>query len=156
MKPSVFNRISTAVLWFCIAVTLVLPIGLYLAYSNRDIDVESSEISALLSWLFFLLIITLFTGLIFSFFHYIRLWKENPKTAGRFLIVLSAWGLLLLINWALGSGNPLRLIGYKGNENTFLWLKITDMWLYTIYILLGLGLLALFGGIIWSYFKKVD
>ena len=156
MKPSVFNRISTAVLWFCTAVTLVLSIWLYLAYSNQSIDVESPEISALLSWLFFLLIITLFTGLIFSFFHYIRLWKENPGNAGRFLIVLSVFGLLLLINWVLGNGEPLPLIGYKGNENTYLWLKITDMWLYTLYILLGVGLLALFGGIIWSYFKKVD
>jgi len=156
MKRSVFTKVSTGVLWLCMLITLTLSIWFYSIYFSQSVDTESAEISALLSWLSFLFIITVCTGLGFSFFYSIRQWKENPKKMGRFVAITIAWGLLLLITWAFGNGNPLLLVGYKGNDNTYFWLKITDMWLYSIYILLGLGFLALFGGIIWSYFKKLN
>ena len=156
MNPTVFKKISTAVLWVCMLITLVLSGRFFYVFFTQSLDSDSPEISALLSFIFSLLIITFCTGMIFSFFYYIRQWKENPKKARQSITVIIAWGLLLLITWLFGTGNPLPLIGYKGNENTFLWLKLTDMWLYSIYILLGLGFFALFGGIIWSYLKKGD
>jgi hypothetical protein len=64
-------------------------------------------------------------------------------------------GLLLFITYTVGDGNPLSIAGYEGNENTYIWLKLTDMWIYSIYILLALALIALLGGILWSYFKKL-
>lgn len=154
MKRPVFNKIPTGVLWFCTLITLILSVGFYYAYFNQSVDTESTELSALLIWLFTLFIITVGIGLIFSFFYLIRRWKEDPKKMIRSAVITLVSGLLLLVTWILGSGNPLPLIGYKGNENTYVWLKLTDMWLYSIYILLGIGLLALFGGIIWSYLKK--
>jgi len=156
MRRSLFNRISTGVLWLCTLITLVLAIWFYSVYFMQTSDAETSEISALLYWLLILFIITVCTGLIFSCFYFIRQWDENPKKIGRSIAVTFIYGLLLFVAWLLGSGKPLPLIGYKGGENTYGWLKITDMWLYSIYILLALGLLALFGGIIWSYFKKVN
>jgi len=150
------NKISTVALWLCMTVTLVLSIGFFWVYfTQQTIDRESSEVSALLSWLFSLLILTVSTGLIFSLFSFIRQWKNNPRKVKRSLIIMFIWGLLLLIAWILGNGNPLPLIGYKGNENTYFWLKLIDMWLYSIYTLMGIGFIALFGGIIWSYFKKL-
>ena len=62
--------------------------------------------------------------------------------------------LLLAGAYVLGSGRPLPMPNYSGDANTFVWLKVIDMWLYTIYILLGLVIVALVGGIIWNYFKK--
>ena len=156
MKRSVFNRISTGVLWLCTLITLVLFVRFYSVYFAQTLDAESTEISGFIDWLFLLFIITGCTCLIFSFFYFIRRWNENPKKTGRFVAIVFAWGFLLLITWVSGNGNPLPIIGYKGKENTYLWLKLTDMWLYSIYILSGLGFLALFGGIIWSYFKKVN
>jgi hypothetical protein len=150
----IFNKISTGVFWLCTLITLVLFICFYRVYFAQTLDVDSPEISVLLSWIFFLLVITFCTGLIFFLFYYIRKWKENPKKARRSIAVVIALQHLLMITWMCGSGNPLPLIGYKGSENTYVWLKLTDMWLYSIYILLGLGFLALFGGIVWSYFKK--
>jgi len=154
MKRSVFDKISTGVLWGCILVTLILSVWFYGAYYAHSIDKESPVVMALLDWLFILLVITVSTALIFSFFYVIRQWKENPKRIRRFVVVVAAWGLLLSATWLSGNGTPLSLIGYKGNENTYLWLKITDMWLYSIYILSCFAFLALLGGIIWSYFKK--
>ena len=156
MKRSFFNTIPTGVLWFCTLVTLVLSIWFYCVYFTQTLDAESLEVSVFLNWLFLLFIVTVCTGLIFSFFYFIRQWKENSKKIGRSVAVIAAWGFLFLITWVSGSGKPLPLIGYKGNENTYLWLKVTDMWLYSIYVLLSLGFIALFGGIIWSYFKKLN
>ncbi|MCL1934572.1 MAG: hypothetical protein FWF53_12260 [Candidatus Azobacteroides sp.] len=158
MKRSSFHRISTGVLWLCTLISLILAVWFYSVCFTQtpDPDTESTEISALLYWLFILFIITVCTGLIFSFFYFIRRWHENPKKIRRSAAVAPAGGFLLLIAWVSGNGNPLPLVGYKGNENTYLWLKLTDMWLYSIYILLGLAFFALLGGIIWSYFKKVN
>ena len=66
-------------------------------------------------------------------------------------------GILIVIlacTFLLGNGHPLPIPGYEGDANTTVWLKVIDMWLYTIYILLGLVIMVLVGGIIWSYFKK--
>ena len=154
--PLALNKISTVALWLCMLITLVLSIGFFWVYfTQQTIGRESAEVSALLSWLFSLLILTVSTGLIFSLFSFIRQWKDNPQKVKRSLIIMFVWGFLLLIAWMLGNGNPLPLIGYKGNENTYFWLKLTDMWLYSIYILMGIAFISLFGGIIWSYFKKL-
>jgi len=154
MKPSVFNRISSGVFLACMFVTIILFLRFFYVSFTRFVDEDSTEISALLYWIFFLLIITFSTGIVFSFYYYIRQWKEKPGKVRYVIAIVVAWGLLLLITWLLGNGNPLPLPGYKGTENTYLWLKLTDMWLYSIYILLGVGFFALVGGIIWSYFKK--
>jgi hypothetical protein len=156
MKPSFFNKIPSVVLWLCTTTTLILSIWFYIAFINQSVDAESPQISALIFLPFLLLIVIICAGLVFSLFHYIRIWKENPKKAVRSIVIIIACGLLLTITCTSGSGNPLPLTGYKGNENTYFWLKITDMWLYSIYILLSLGLLTLIGGIVWSYFKKSD
>jgi len=156
MRRTFFNRISTVVLWLCTLISLFLALWFYSVYFTQTSDAETREISALLYWLLILFIITVCTGLIFSCFHFIRQWKENPRKIGRSITIIFIYGLLLFVTWLLGSGKQLPLIGYKGGENTYFWLKITDMWLYTLYVLLALSLLALFGGIIWSYFKKVD
>ena len=155
MKHSIFRKISTGVLWFCTLITSVLILRFYKVYFTQSLDAESPEISALLNWLFFLFIITVCIALIFSFFNFVRLRNQNPKKIGRSVAIVATCGLLLLLTWVFGNGDALPLIGYKGNENTYMWLKITDMWLYSIYILLALGIFALLGGIIWSYFKKV-
>ena len=156
MKRSIITKIPAVVLLLCMLITIVLAVWFYNVYISEPVDNGNPEISAILYWIYILLFITFTTGFIFSLINSIRKWKDNSKTILRSIIDFLAWGLLLLITWLLGSGKPLPIIGYKGDENTYFWLKITDMWLYSIYILLGLGIIALFAGIIWSYFKKID
>ena len=63
------------------------------------------------------------------------------------VIVLVA---VVVIAWAMGSDEPLNIPGYDGTDNVPFWLKITDMFLYSIYILFGATVLA----IIFSSIKK--
>ncbi len=74
--------------------------------------------------------------------------KDNPGNALKSLLGFVLLIAILVIAWAMGSGEPLVIPGYDGTDNVPFWLKLTDMFLYTIYILLGLTILAmLFGSI---------
>ena len=156
MKRSASDKIPSVVLWLCTLITLFISIWFLFSYFFQSIDTESPQVSSLLYWLYILFIITVSTGLIFSFYNFIKQLKENPKKVGRSLFIAIVWGLLLSSAFVAGNGDPLPLVDYKGSENTYIWLKITDMWLYVIYFLLGLGFLALIIDIIWSYFKKLN
>lgn len=76
--------------------------------------------------------------------------KDNPGKALKSLIGVIILVVVVFIAWTMGSGEPLNIPGYSGTDNVPFWLKITDMFLYTIYILLGATVLA----IIFSSIKK--
>lgn len=74
--------------------------------------------------------------------------KDNPGNALKSLLGFVLLIAILVIAWAMGSAEPLVIPGYDGTDNVPFWLKLTDMFLYTIYTLLGLTILAmLFGSI---------
>ena len=47
------------------------------------------------------------------------------------------------VAWAMGDGTPMNIPGYDGSDNVPFWLKITDMFLYSIYILLFVTIVAI-------------
>ena len=76
--------------------------------------------------------------------------KDNPGTALKSLIGVIVLVAVVVIAWAMGSEEPLNIPGYDGTDNVPFWLKITDMFLYSIYILFAATVLA----IIFSSIKK--
>ena len=76
--------------------------------------------------------------------------KDNPGAALKSLIGLIILVAVVVIAWAMGSEEPLNIPGYDGTDNVPFWLKITDMFLYSIYILFAGTVLA----IIFSSIKK--
>lgn len=76
--------------------------------------------------------------------------KDNPGKALKSLAGVIILAAVVLGSWAMGSEKPLNIPGYDGTDNVPFWLKITDMFLYSIYILLGSTILA----IIFSSIKK--
>ncbi|MCD8184501.1 MAG: hypothetical protein LUE99_17150 [Bacteroides sp.] len=69
--------------------------------------------------------------------------KDNPAKALKSLVGVIILAVVVVIAWAMGSGEPLNIPGYSGTDNVPFWLKIADMFLYTIYILLGATILAI-------------
>ena len=69
--------------------------------------------------------------------------KDNPAKALKSLVGVIILAVVVVIAWAMGSGEPLNIPGYSGTDNVPFWLKIADMFLYTIYILLGATTLAI-------------
>ena len=89
--------------------------------------------------LFFVAIIATVVGVLFQF-----------GAALKSLIGLVILVAVVVISWTMGSEEPLVIPGYSGTENVPFWLKLTDMFLYSIYILFAGTVLA----IIFSSIKK--
>ncbi|WP_287828419.1 hypothetical protein [Bacteroides sp.] len=62
--------------------------------------------------------------------------KENPVKAIKSLIGVLLLVAVLVVAWFGGSEEALVLPGYDGTDNVPFWLKLTDMFLYSIYFLL--------------------
>lgn len=76
--------------------------------------------------------------------------KDNPVAAIKSLLGAVLLILVLVVTWSMGDGTPLELVGYDGNENTEFFLKLTDMFLYSLYFLIGAAIVAM----LFSYIKR--
>ena len=154
MKPENIGKISTIILWLCMIVTLGIFAWFYYGVINKPDSLDTMETSVLLNWLYILLLVTISVSCIFSFYKFVIRWKDKSLNSWQSLLGFIVLGLLLGTTYGLGNGTPLSIFGYEGKENTYYWLKITDMWIYSIYVLLGITIIAVFAGILWSYIKK--
>ena len=157
--PVSSNKISNSVLWLCMMVT----VGVFaLFYFSGNVEMpttdapEPKHTPLLLSWTGIVLLLSICVFIFFSLYRFYRKFKEDSRSAWRSLIFFLLLIFLLAITYLLGNDAPVDIPGYDGKENTQVWLKLTDMWLYSIYILMGIATLSVFGGIIWSYFKKLN
>jgi ABC-type Fe3+ transport system permease subunit len=95
--------------------------------------------------LFGLAILVTLVGFIFQF---VSSLKDNPVATLKSLTGIILLAILLIVTYSIGSGEPLVITGYEGTENVPFWLKISDMFLYTLYTLIIICCVAmLFGGI---------
>ncbi len=79
----------------------------------------------------------------FSVFGFINNLRYNRKKAINSLIMLAVFAILLVIAYSVGDGTPLNILGYEGPDNVSARLKLTDMWIYSVYILMTLTILAM-------------
>ncbi|MDR2679705.1 MAG: hypothetical protein LBC47_02715 [Tannerella sp.] len=105
-----------------------------------------------LIWSYFLLAICALSMILFGVTQFFNKFKTNPKGAISSLIVFVGFAVLLIIAYSIGDVTPLPGINADSQKfNVDNWLKITDMWLYAMYALLALSVLAM----IWSSAKKI-
>lgn len=71
--------------------------------------------------------------------------KDNPMGAIKSLIGVLLLVVVMVISWSIGSDQALVLPGYDGKENIPFWLKLTDMFLYSIYFLFAVTVIAIIG-----------
>jgi hypothetical protein len=118
-------------------------------------DADTVQTSMLIHWSFLLLLTTFLATLLSSTFYLAGQWKKNPGKRGKSIAGVFILAVLLILTYSFGNENPLPIPGYKGHENIRFWLKLTDMWIYSVYALLALNFIALLGGILWSHFKNM-
>lgn len=74
--------------------------------------------------------------------------KDNPMAALKSLLGVILLAVVLIVAWSMGSEETLVIPGYEGADNVPFWLKITDMFLYSLYFLVAANVVAmLFSGI---------
>lgn len=151
MAVTKISRISRWTLYAMTAVTVAL-IALFFLGGNVQPEQQYAELvglrepsftDALLYWVYILLGVTIFAVFAFSIFGFINNLRYSRKRAINSLVTLLIFAVLLVIAYSIGDGTPLNILGYEGPDNVRGMLKLTDMWLFTIYILMGLTILAM-------------
>ena len=152
-------KVSYYVLYVMFAAILVVLGLFYLGgdaqgaavLTSVDADMwQPAQTDALIYLMYALLAVAIIATVVGVVFQFGSALKDNPGAALKSLIGLIILVAVVIIAWAMGSDEPLNIPGYDGSDNVPFWLKITDMFLYSIYILFAGTVLA----IILSSIKK--
>lgn len=152
-------KVSYYVLYAMFALVLIV-LGLFFfggtaqgAAVQAGVDPEMwqpANTDALLYLMYGLFGVAVVATVVAAIFQFGSALKDNPVGAVKSLIGLILLVLVLVISWAMGSEEALKLPGYDGAENVPFWLKVTDMFLYSIYFLLGATIVAIICSSIWK------
>jgi hypothetical protein len=149
MAVTKIHKTSKVVLYTIMGIT-VLILAFFLL--GGEVPVEERVVPTiseprftdlLMYWVYALLAISVLVLIAFAVSDFISSWKARPKSAFRSLLVVLVFVAMLIITFAIGSGTPLNIVGYTGSENVPIFLKITDMCLYSIYLMVVVNVLAL-------------
>lgn len=97
--------------------------------------------------------ITVAVTLVAAIYQLITNFIDSPKATIKSLLGVVFLIVVMIFSWAIGSDQALVMPGYDGTENVPFWLKLSDMFLYTIYILMGITVLLILGFGITKKFK---
>ncbi len=144
MKPAKFSKYI-----LCILLLISTVIGGFFFFGGKVLSVGNAQIP-IYSDLFLYLLVALVGGaLAVAVFALIaRLaerFRRSPKEAVRSVIGFFILAFILFFCWLCGSGTLLHLQGYSGVYNTPCWLRLTDMFLYSTYFLMGVAVLLIVG-----------
>ncbi len=114
---------------------------------------EPAQTDLLIYWMYILFGITVAVTLVAAIYQLITNFIDSPKATIKSLLGVVFLIVVMIFSWAIGSDQALVMPGYDGSENVPFWLKLTDMFLYTIYILMGITILLIIGFGISKKFK---
>lgn len=157
MAVTKIHRTSKTALIIGVLISIAVMALFYLggqvpAYEKIAADMSQPKFTDLvLYWAYILFAITIVVLFLFAVFSFFKKLKESPKKAMGGLLALVGIGALLLVTYSIGDGTLLDIPGYDGPDNKPATLKLTDMWLYSGYILLVITFLAI---LVLPLFKK--
>ena len=134
------QKVSGTVLYVMLAITLVI-LGMFFFGGETPLDQrlvadtameEPAQTDALIYWMYILFGIAVIITIAAAIYQFVTGFIDSPMTAIKSLLGLILIIVVLVISWAMGSDQPLVMPGYDGAENVPFWLKLTDMFLYTI------------------------
>ncbi|MDR1981586.1 MAG: hypothetical protein LBQ39_08220 [Tannerellaceae bacterium] len=160
MAVTKIRKISS---WVLIATTVIMLAVVGLFFFGGDGEPYKGEkwnplyTDTLLYWMYALLGITLVTILGFVIIQFVANFKADTKKALAGLGVIVLFAILFFSTYSLGDGEPIASLATKAGAeayNTPFWLKLTDMFLYSIYVMAALVILAVIVGSVKRVFEK--
>ena len=151
------QKVSGSVLYVILAITIIVA-GLFF-FGGEDPNPLVPDMSqpvytdSLIYLMYVLLGITIVITLAAAVYQFVMNFIDSPKAAIKSLASIIVLVGLLIVTWAAGSEQALVMPGYDGAENVPFWLKLTDMFLYTIYIMMAVLILLILGFGIAKKFK---
>ena len=107
----------------------------------------------LMYWIYVLAGFTALVTVVLAIIKFVKNMIENPKRSIKPLILVVGLVLIFIISWSLGSQEKLPIFGYEGTENEGFMAQFIDMFLFSIYALFGLIVLAIIGSRIYVKLK---
>lgn len=150
MAVTKIRKISSWVLILCSVITVAI-LGLF--FFGGDNEPYKGEMwnpvytDLLLYWQYILFGVTTLAGVILGGWQFASSFSNNPKGGIMGLAVLVLFFAMLFLTYTFGSTTPVNVLNSEAQAyNVPFWLKITDMWLFSTYILTGLVILAIVAG----------
>lgn len=149
MAVTKIHRTSRFTLYIGILITLVV-LGLF--YLGGQVPAQEKLVPGLsqpvftdllLYWAYALLGVTIAVCVVFMVVLSLKRLKESPKKTLSGFLSLLGLAALFVITYVIGDGSILNIPGYEGADNRPAMLKLTDMWLYSAYIMFILTVLAM-------------
>ena len=108
----------------------------------------------LIYWLYVVFALSIIGLLIFAVHQFVTSLIARPKSALASLGVIVAFLALLGITYSMGSATPVTVSQDFDKFNVPFWLKVTDMWIFTMVTLFVLCILAVAAGQLGKVFNK--
>ena len=157
MAVSNIRKTSSSVL-LAIVVLGLIAIALFFLGGQVDPTAAKPEpkfTDVLLYFTYGVFIVSLLVMLAFAVVSFVGKFKSNPKSALGGLGAIAGLVVLLVVTYLIGSSTHLPLGDSTQQYNTDFYLKFSDMWLYSIYVLFVLTVCALiWGGVRGALTKK--
>lgn len=145
-------KVSYYVLYAMFAIILIV-LGIFFFGGNAQGDAvipgvdpemwQPAQTDSLLYLMYALFGLSVAATVVAAVFQFGSALKDSPAKAVKSLLGLVLLVVVLVIAWSIGDGTPLVIRGYDGTDNVSFWLKLTDMFLYSIYILLFVTIVAI-------------
>lgn len=156
MKTVKYLGISLVILSFLLLIAYFAT----LAQGTETIDSTAGEslrvplmTDIVLFWTYILFGAALLVTVSAAGIQFFKSFAANPGKALKSLIPVLLFAAIFVISFSTSDGEKISIIGYEGTQNEGVWVKITDMFLYTIYTLFAILLLSIFGSRIYIALK---
>ena len=144
MAVTKIRKVSSWTLISIVVISVIVVLAFFIGGSHVEGELTYyHQTGLLLTWSYILFGAALLVALFFALGSFSKGFKANPKKALLSLGSVVLLAVILLVSYSAGSGEPLSTLNADSAQyNTLGWLKVTDMWLYTIYTLGILVILA--------------
>jgi hypothetical protein len=159
MAVGKIRKISSWTMLVVVAISLVI-FGLFYfggvdePYGERQWK-NPSYTEELLIWSYIILSLCILGMALFAIVQFATSFTKNIKKSLMSVAVLGSFALLMVLAYSIGDATPLPGINKSSAKyNVDFWLKVTDMWIYTVYILMSLSTLLIIAGSIKKALNK--
>lgn len=160
MNDKLINILPKVTLWVLLALCVLVGAMFYLGGSAGSMEVAGDYLDIprftdlFMVFTYILLGIAIVATLCAVCISFANRWATDRKGAIKTLCAAGAFALLLIICWAAGSTDEVRILGYEGHDNVGTWAKFADATMFATYALLALTVLAILGGWLYNKIKK--
>ena len=151
MAVTKIRKVSSYTLLILSCISVLIFFLFFLGGSETDAKGNTvyEYTGILLFWTYALFLVTVCATLVFACKNFASTFQTNSRGALVSIGGVVAFLALLAITYAIGSGEPIKGLNEASQSyNTSGWLKVTDMWIYSTYVLFILTVgAAIWGGI---------